>query len=383
MPIKFRCEYCRQLMGIAETKAGSLVDCPTCGRTLRVPNRNGTVDPPPKPSVNLADDGLRRALEELAQLGQAAGSGAQSAVENSISLILPPVAPPSSREKVPEPNLAAVVGHSAPNPLVNSIALEPLPAMKVVDPPAPQRAAVASLSVNSATISDGSHDQVLASIGGAISPGRPVKSDLPVSPASHGVPIGWVIAAMALSLVAGVVGGFGFGTYLATTSRAAPSATNLEPAPAAARSLIKGRLTYRNAQKQLQPDAGATVLILPVKREDAAKLSVGGLRPNDNAESRLAAAKRLEGQGGRLAQADDDGNFQIDVPDEGEYTIIGLSHFQGRPADDTGSADSLTTLEELFERPEQLIGKRAFQVASIKHAGTGTVIWDQTFGDEQ
>lgn len=383
MPIKFRCEYCRQLMGIAETKAGSLVDCPTCGRTLRVPNRNGTVDPPPKPSVNLADDGLRRALDELAQLGQATRSGAQSAGENSISLVLPPVAPPNSAAKVPEPSVPAVFGHAAPNPLVNSIALEPLPAMKVVDPPAPQRAVpeAAAWSVSTATISDGSHDQVLASIGGATSPGRAAKSELPVSQVTQGVPIPWVIAAMALSLIAGVVGGFGFGTYLATTSRAAPSATNPEPAPAAARSLVKGRLTYRNAQKQLQPDAGASVLILPVNRENAAKLSIVGLRPNDDAESRQTAAKRLEEQGGRLTQADDDGNFQIEVPREGEYTIVGLSHFQGRPADDTGSADSLTTLEELFERPEQLIGKLAFHVESIQHTGAGTVIWDHTFGE--
>ena len=31
MPIRFRCAYCNQLMGIAHRKAGSVVRCPTCG----------------------------------------------------------------------------------------------------------------------------------------------------------------------------------------------------------------------------------------------------------------------------------------------------------------------------------------------------------------
>ncbi len=37
MPIKFRCNYCNQLMGIARRKAGMDVNCPTCNGVLRVP----------------------------------------------------------------------------------------------------------------------------------------------------------------------------------------------------------------------------------------------------------------------------------------------------------------------------------------------------------
>jgi hypothetical protein len=37
MPIKFRCKYCNQLMGIARRKAGTDVHCPTCNGQLRVP----------------------------------------------------------------------------------------------------------------------------------------------------------------------------------------------------------------------------------------------------------------------------------------------------------------------------------------------------------
>jgi hypothetical protein len=37
MPIRFRCKYCNQLIGIARRKAGSDVSCPTCHGRLQVP----------------------------------------------------------------------------------------------------------------------------------------------------------------------------------------------------------------------------------------------------------------------------------------------------------------------------------------------------------
>ncbi|MCS6977087.1 MAG: hypothetical protein NZM31_08795 [Gemmatales bacterium] len=37
MPIQFRCAYCNQLLGIARRKAGTAVNCPTCGKQIVVP----------------------------------------------------------------------------------------------------------------------------------------------------------------------------------------------------------------------------------------------------------------------------------------------------------------------------------------------------------
>jgi DNA-directed RNA polymerase subunit RPC12/RpoP len=37
MPIRFRCAYCNQLMGIARRKSGNVVRCPTCGGQVIVP----------------------------------------------------------------------------------------------------------------------------------------------------------------------------------------------------------------------------------------------------------------------------------------------------------------------------------------------------------
>jgi hypothetical protein len=49
MPIRFRCEHCDQLMGIARRKAGTLVRCPNCQKEVHVPS-----DPAPPVPVAVA-----------------------------------------------------------------------------------------------------------------------------------------------------------------------------------------------------------------------------------------------------------------------------------------------------------------------------------------
>jgi hypothetical protein len=41
MPIRFRCAYCNQLMGIARRKAGTVVHCPKCKGQVVVPTPDG------------------------------------------------------------------------------------------------------------------------------------------------------------------------------------------------------------------------------------------------------------------------------------------------------------------------------------------------------
>ena len=69
MPIKFRCQHCEQFLGIARSRAGAIVDCPQCGRSLRVPNLDGRVRKMPPPTkIVRGDSGLMSALSELATL---------------------------------------------------------------------------------------------------------------------------------------------------------------------------------------------------------------------------------------------------------------------------------------------------------------------------
>jgi len=43
MPIRFRCAYCNQLLGISRRKAGTVVRCPTCAGQVVVPNSDVAV----------------------------------------------------------------------------------------------------------------------------------------------------------------------------------------------------------------------------------------------------------------------------------------------------------------------------------------------------
>jgi hypothetical protein len=53
MPIRFRCAYCNQLMGIARRKAGTVVSCPTCQGQVVVPSPEpGMVEPIPLPPAS-------------------------------------------------------------------------------------------------------------------------------------------------------------------------------------------------------------------------------------------------------------------------------------------------------------------------------------------
>jgi hypothetical protein len=46
MPIRFRCAYCNQLMGIARRKAGTVVSCPTCHGQVVVPSPEAPAQQP-------------------------------------------------------------------------------------------------------------------------------------------------------------------------------------------------------------------------------------------------------------------------------------------------------------------------------------------------
>lgn len=61
MPIRFRCRFCNQLMGIAHRKAGMTVNCPTCHGQLIVPQPDSADPPEPR----LAEDAGEAAAAPL------------------------------------------------------------------------------------------------------------------------------------------------------------------------------------------------------------------------------------------------------------------------------------------------------------------------------
>jgi phage FluMu protein Com len=112
MPIQFRCAYCNQLLGIARRKAGTTVNCPTCGKQIVVPTPEpNQAEPPAKPGTapsplsqppqNLLeiDD-----IDQLFQLPENAGGGSQPAVplafaEPGARVFTKPAQPTGSRSQ--------------------------------------------------------------------------------------------------------------------------------------------------------------------------------------------------------------------------------------------------------------------------------------------
>ncbi len=68
MPIRFRCAYCNQLMGIAQRKAGQVVTCPKCAGQVVVPAPDPALEEEARQAGNAAaafeeDEEVQKLLE--------------------------------------------------------------------------------------------------------------------------------------------------------------------------------------------------------------------------------------------------------------------------------------------------------------------------------
>lgn len=147
MPIKFRCQHCRQFLGISRSKAGEIFDCPTCGWTLRVPDLDGSIKPLPDPGLDMGDSKLAKALDELASIenssrGESHRSAAQSAGGTGIEGRViddrkgeESEDVPREEERLPEkqPGLGEALQAAGIGTLPEPIILHPLPASKPIE----------------------------------------------------------------------------------------------------------------------------------------------------------------------------------------------------------------------------------------------------------
>ncbi|MDZ4688115.1 MAG: hypothetical protein SH850_23825, partial [Planctomycetaceae bacterium] len=183
MPIKFRCSYCRQFLGISRNRAGEVFDCPTCGRSIRVPGLDGVVAPLPELELNSADAHLARALDELAAL--------------------------ANGNPIPQPVAAAVADAEAeaqiPQPLPEPEPMElPLPAM------------VTPISPPGLAISSASEPAAMASLADLLPLAETVPSPTVLPPVPTGLPLSRglmaiVLLAPTVALLAGLQVGWWLG----------------------------------------------------------------------------------------------------------------------------------------------------------------------------
>ena len=395
MPIKFRCRHCRQFLGISRSKAGGVVDCPTCGRTIRVPNLDGTVPPIPEPKLDVEE--LAGALDELARIGEE-GADEKSADESA------PV------------NKPVMIKELAPLPRPEPITLEPPPPAEPIDlhaeQPAPHRR----------------QEQDAGPMATLVPEKLPEPVAFPAVLKSFPV-LGVLLASAFVTFVLGwIVGGMGSsdGTEQPNPSEdetGANAVVSNKPAPKLLpiyhpdqwKTAVEGQITFRTSDGRSRPDVGARVIVLPEQRDGHANLPVNGLKApvppiadvhvvapvhllvdDDLARSRRALALRnlkrptdadrrivlagLRELGGNAAQTDQNGKFSIKLPpSSGAYHIIVISQNKGNDVDPTIPQSTLDILGKYFDRPQGLIGERAFKQTKLRIPGNAVETWNHSF----
>ncbi len=372
MPIKFRCQHCRQFLGISRDQAGAVTDCPTCGRTIRIPRLDGTIDPLPQPKLDLGDSDLASALDKLADIGQA-----QSMDSESASVVNPAVeekSSPSVPERLHEP------------PKVSEVVLEP-----IVTNDSPQAPSSLPESVTAKTIEPPGLESPKISDLAPLQELAQQTAKYPIS--SHAQD------SVKRRLLIGAVGffllfvGFLIGRWSAPeiVPQAATTPGELknppgqeEHAPAQPPDketplALTGRITYVSASGDTHPDAGARVLVLPALRKGIAKLPMEGFRAGADSQDAKLATILAASVGGHFAIADSDGRFQVQLPEAGEYRVLIISRYQ--PREETGplAPQVKQFLGQYFERPEQLLGQTEYHMSPFRYRGEGSVPRDHTF----
>lgn len=353
MPIKFRCQHCRQFLGISRAKAEQVVDCPTCGRSIRVPSLDGRIAPLPKPRLDLRDDALIDALDRLAEIES-----------NENGLVL--AGETEGDEQLDESLEPVVMPEVRTAPAPQPIELPPLPADAARPVPIARPAMMAPsdpLAAVSALATDESTETGRRRRGGT----------------------SWVL--LLLASLACFTGGFVTGRTLAPEtavvppSEPAPNAPD-DPAPAAPVGenpvSITGTVNFKSPTGD-RPDVGACVIALPAERGGTIRLSVVGFRPGDTPEDWRVAHASLRALGGDAAIVDSEGGYSLRLPEAGEYRLLVLSHYQPRDTDEPIDSETEQTLTRFFDRPRQLLGESRYVVEPLRWTGGDTAKWSHTF----
>lgn len=378
MPIKFRCVHCGQYLGISHSKAGTVVDCPTCGRSVGVPQKDGQAERVDSPSLNHEDSELAEALREVAAIAQS-------------SDVAVPRKPPESRRDSDARETREVY---APPPQV--VPAEPLSPAKPIEPqpqPSPEQAEPedfpdrAPTEDADETLAENAPLEKLATLAEAESDQTTVDSKK--KPAAYGQigrtnEIPWKIG-LALILVGFVatLAGFALGRLdrKSQTENKRSEAKELSPDASAQSDAVAeeqyadllsqfgdvaftGTVKFAKGERsQVQPDAGAWIYAFPSDRAGEERIPADWLKEKDPAEYAAGHAlvvAALRALGGNATKAGGDGRFVLRLPEKGAYRILVCSA-QIRRSPDQAVPEAVTKwLEDYVDDPAAFLDGRQF-----------------------
>lgn len=388
MPIQFRCQYCRQRLGIADSRAGAVVDCPACGRTLRVPGGDdGAVGTQVAAKTAEADSQLQSALQMLSAIGP--GTQAETP---------PPTIPIASVHKVvprKAAHVAATSGKHAPaDPLKELAALpvapaEDLPVLaapELLDDTAgdaevpPESASRASAETAAVALFDPTAVPLAAALAELAAQPLPVPLAPPRSPLQRTFPILIPVLTGLLTFTAGYLtgksGNSGSFDQSAVESQPAVVAEttapeSVAPEPVAA-GQVSGLVQAADADGKLAPDAGALVIIAPADNPSELRIDGRFLRDAPDTPGRLAITAALGQLGVSFTHAAADGSFSLPLSAPGPCLLIVVSRRNVRPAAAPLPADVAAGLNEWFTAPSPVTGRLQTVVQNITAPGAGS-----------
>lgn len=403
MPIKFRCDHCDQFLGISRAKAGSVTDCPTCGRTIRVPNLDGTVEPLPDNNVNLQDFHLAAAMDELARMTvepsgvgkypadtgksvpaphlastknkreAAAASKQDSFLDEEFQKLQDDEAAPSGkREQARAGDLETIspVVAAAPAPVV----VEPVPAPKpkTVAPVPSHQAGVSP----SAAVLEESEEPIAILVDELPKASSAVKTAQKSNRNSLLLVGGTGIALAVVGFLVGVWWNSG-AVSGGEASQAAGEQTETQVAED--KVAVQGRISYIAGSGESRPDAGARIFIFPEERIGSIRIPAAGFRPGDDRPDFEITKAAFERMGGFASRTNETGEFELAGLEPGSYQILVVSRY----AEDAESEQSDIRLQKLLElyftKPDDVLGSLAYAFGKLSYKGTEPLQWDYTF----
>jgi hypothetical protein len=384
MPIKFRCQHCRQFLGISHSKAGCVVDCPTCGRSVRVPKQDGRSEPVPEPQWDMKDSLLADALNEVAMIGQEPKEKAEELSDQSNQAYS---------------NIKEVSPASMPEP----IELEPpLPVEPVViasaSPPAQSRSGSSAAVQTEPPATHTAQQQIL--LESAVSqighPGPALQEGIHLKKrrrrrTQRDATWSFLLFVGVILLAAGAAG---FG-YIAGSRNSTDNASrtdenahpgnagndhgSLESSLSSRKPALTGRITYKTEEGTSRADTKARVIVFPQSREGQVKLSVVGFRAAVEETDFRVVVAALRELGGDVAIVDEKGDFVISLPKAGRYQILVLSNYLSRGNDAPVPTALRDLLEQYFDSPDSLLRRVHFYFGQVRYHGEKAETWYYSF----